>query len=81
MLLLQADSDGNVIPSEAMKLMKSLISLTDETFWGAVERICTKGNKTFTGSLFIKHNKFVSLDSRYMDNRISIYTNSPIPNT
>lgn len=37
-----ADSDGNIIPQEAVKLMKSVISLSDETFWGAVERICTK---------------------------------------
>jgi len=43
MLLLQAESDGKIIPQEAIKLMKSVISLTDETVWGAVERICTKG--------------------------------------
>lgn len=37
-----ADSEGNVIPREAVRLMKTAISLSDVTFWQAVERICTK---------------------------------------
>lgn len=43
-VLLQADSEGNIIATEAIKLMKSVIPFTDEKFWTAVERICTKGN-------------------------------------
>ncbi|KDR13608.1 uncharacterized protein LOC110835251 [Zootermopsis nevadensis] len=37
-----ADSEGNIIAAEAIKLMKSAIPFTDEKFWTAVERICTK---------------------------------------
>jgi hypothetical protein len=42
--LLQADSEGNLIAAEAIKVMKSVIPLTDKKYWTEAERLCTNGN-------------------------------------
>ncbi|KAJ4435301.1 hypothetical protein ANN_17911 [Periplaneta americana] len=35
-----ADADGNVIPEKAVEFLKSIIPLTNDDFWGAVNDVC-----------------------------------------